>query len=155
MTAALGFLFMELERFPKAMPLREEREVCRGGDEPLSPRGGPRHPVSAAVCRAARLRAPTRAAGRSGGTSDPMVWLEGSLGTVAGRLLPALLDMSEVGLRHRRAESAELHFSILHPLAPPSRAPASHAPAPHPSQPTPRPRNQGGLGANLLLQVKS
>lgn len=139
---------MELERFPKAMPLREEREACRGVEEPLSPWGGPRHPpVSAAACRAAWLRAPTRPPGRSGGTSDTMAWLEGSLVMVAGRLPPALLDMSKVGLRHRRrAESAELH-SPPHrscPRVPPPQAPAPHTPAHHgpPSQPTPRPQNQ-------------
>lgn len=37
---------MELERFPKAMPLREGRDACRGGEEALSARGDPRHPVS-------------------------------------------------------------------------------------------------------------
>lgn len=40
-TAALGFLFMELERFPKAMPLREVRAACRWGEEPFSPWGVP------------------------------------------------------------------------------------------------------------------
>lgn len=98
---------MELERFPKAMPLREERDACRGAEELLSPIGGPLLPVSVAPGRAARPRAPTRPPGRSGGPSATMVWFWGSLVTGAARLLPALLDMSEVGLRHRRAGSAE------------------------------------------------
>lgn len=97
---------MELERFPKAMPLREGRDACRGGEEALSALGDPRHPVSTTARRAAWLRALTRPPGRSGGTSDTMAWLEGSLLLlVAGRLPPALLDMSKVGLWHRSAVS--------------------------------------------------
>lgn len=91
---------MELERFPKAMPLRDERGACAEREEMLSARGwAARVPVRAGDSRATLSPgALTRPPGRSGGTSATMAWLGGSLGTVAGRLLPALLDMSELGL---------------------------------------------------------
>lgn len=88
---------MELERFPKAMPLRDERGACADREGGCS--GGPRFPARAGDSPVSRCpQALTRPPGRSGGTSATMAWLGGSLGTVAGRLLPALLDMSELCL---------------------------------------------------------
>lgn len=81
-----------------------------------------------------------------------MVWLEGSLVMVTGRLPPTLLDMSKVGLQHRRAGSAELRFCVPQQPVPGVQPPMSQPTlGPH-NNPLPKPEE---TGANLLLQVKS
>lgn len=127
---------MELERFPKAMPLREERDACRGGEDELSARGGPTLPVCSVVALCAMWTwARTRPPGRSGATSVTMVWLEGSLLLLlfAGRLLPALLDMSKVGLLAQMGLSVWLRSHI--PLSPQAMFPY---PSAHPGPETKR-----------------